>query len=426
MSIDAGPANAQSAAVIWSDDFLGYRWAPTHPMNPIRLALTMSLSTSLGVLDGVPSIPPMAVDDRLLQTVHTAAYLDAVRSASSVDDYVGGSSHVLERLFGLGSVDNPVFEGMHGAAGVLVGGTMAAAAAIASGSVRRAVNIGGGMHHAMPGHAAGFCIYNDCAVAIRWLLEQGYDRIAYIDIDAHHGDGVQKVFAGDPRVLTISLHQHPATLWPGSGWPEEVGEQDGRGSAVNIALMPETSDKLWLRAFNAIVPGVVENFRPQIIVSQCGVDSHIQDPLTDLSLTVDGQRAAIYAMRDLADKYSEGRWLAVGGGGYGIINVVPRSWTHLISAVTGADLAPDTVIDESWCAAATAEARMLDETLRADPVAVMTDGGETDYLPWDGDGGGPLMDGITDAAQTRTDATIMATRRAVYPLCGLDPEDPRD
>ncbi len=166
--------------------------------------------------------------------------------------------------------------------------------------------------------------------------------------------------------------------------------------------MPGTSDKLWLRAFHAIVPGVVENFGPQIIVSQCGVDSHFaKTRLTDLSLTVDGQRAAIYAMRDLADRYSEGRWLAVGGGGYGIVDVVPRSWTHLIAAVTGADLAPGTVIDESWCAAAKAEARMLDETLRADPAGVMTDGGQTDYLPWDGDGGGPLMDGTTDAAQTR-------------------------
>lgn len=426
MSIGTGPANPQSAAVIWSDDFLGYRWAPSHPMNPVRLALTMSLSQSLGVLEGVQPTGPMAVDDRLLETVHTSTYLAAVRSASAVDDHVGRATPVLERLFGLGSVDNPVFQGMHDAASVLVGGTMAAAAAIASGSVRRAVNIGGGMHHAMPGHAAGFCIYNDCAVAIRWLLEQGYDRIAYIDIDAHHGDGVQKVFAADPRVLTVSLHQHPATLWPGSGWPEEVGEQSGRGSAVNIALMPETSDKLWLRAFNAIVPGVIENFRPQIIVSQCGVDSHFRDPLTDLSLTVDGQRAAIFAMRDLADKYADGRWLAVGGGGYGIINVVPRSWTHLIAAVTGADVDPSTVIDESWCEAAKAEAQMLDESLRAEPVGTMTDGGATDYLRWDGDGGGPLMDGVTDAAQSRTDATIMATRRAVYPLCGLDPEDPRD
>lgn len=164
---------AAPAAVIWSDDFLGYRWTAAHPMNPVRLALTMSLSRSLGVLDGVETTPPMNVDDRLLQTVHTSAYLDAVRSASAVDDYVGGATHLLERLFGLGSTDNPIFEGMHGAASVLVGGTMAAAAAIASGSVRRAVNIGGGMHHAMPGHAAGFCIYNDCAVAIRWLLDQG-------------------------------------------------------------------------------------------------------------------------------------------------------------------------------------------------------------------------------------------------------------
>jgi acetoin utilization protein AcuC len=426
MSVRSHTTDPQPAAVIWSDDFLRYRWTPSHPMNPVRLALTMSLSRSLGVLDGVETSPPMPVDEKLLQTVHTAYYLDAVRAASAIDGHTKGAVQLLERVFGLGSADNPAFEGMHGAASLLVGGTMAAAAAIASGSVKRAVNIGGGMHHAMPGHAAGFCIYNDCAVAIRWLLEQGYDRIAYIDIDAHHGDGVQKVFAADPRVLTVSLHQHPATLWPGSGWPEEVGEQDGRGTAMNVALMPETGDKLWLRAFKATVPGVIETFRPQIIVSQCGADSHVRDPLTDLSLTVDGQRAAILAMRDLADKYSEGRWLAVGGGGYGIVDVVPRSWTHLIAAVTGNDVAPETIIDESWREAATIEGQLLDESLRSDPALTMTDGGDLDYLPWDGDGGGPLMDGVTEAAQTRLDATIMATRRAVYPLCGLDPEDPRD
>lgn len=199
MSIDAGPASAQSAAVIWSDDFLGYRWAPTHPMNPIRLALTMSLSASLGVSDGVPTVPPMAVDDRLLQTVHTASYLDAVRSASAVDDYVGGSSHVLERLFGLGSVDNPVFEGMHGAAW-RVGGR----------------NDGGGCRHRLrigpPGREHRWWNAPCNAGSRRRLLHlqrlrgryslaarAGYDRIAYIDIDGHHGDGVQKVFAAWTR-----------------------------------------------------------------------------------------------------------------------------------------------------------------------------------------------------------------------------------
>ena len=288
-----------TTAVIWSEDFLSYRWAHTHPMNPVRLALTMTLAQSLGVLDDVETVPPQAIDDDALTVVHSRDYIDAVRAVGSGTASLSGP--LLERLFGLGDADNPVFTGMHEAARLLVGGTLAAAQTVVSGAATRAVNIGGGMHHAMRSRAAGFCIYNDCAIAIRYLLDHGFDRIAYIDVDAHHGDGVQVEFAADPRVMTVSLHQHPATLWPGTGWPTEVGDGDAAGSAVNLALMPNTEDRLWLRAFHAVVPSLIAEFRPQIIVSQCGADSHRADPLTDLSLTVDGQRAAMIAMRDLAD-----------------------------------------------------------------------------------------------------------------------------
>ena len=167
-----------SATVIWSEDFLSYRWADTHPMNPVRLALTMSLARSLGILEGIDPQPPCAIDDDVLKVVHSADYIDAVRAVGSGTASLSGP--LLERLFGLGDADNPVFDGMHEAARLLVGGTVAAARAVASGSVDRAVNIGGGMHHAMRSRAAGFCIYNDCAVAIHWLLENGFDRIAYI------------------------------------------------------------------------------------------------------------------------------------------------------------------------------------------------------------------------------------------------------
>ncbi|GAC68913.1 acetoin utilization protein AcuC [Gordonia soli] len=413
-----------SAAVIWSDDFLSYRWAHTHPMNPVRLALTMSLARSLGVLEGVETTPPMALTDTDLMVVHNREYIDAVRAVGSGNAALSGP--LLERLFGLGGTDNPVFDGMHEAARLLVGGSVAAAEAIASGSVRRAVNIGGGMHHAMRSHAAGFCVYNDCSIAIRYLLEHGFDRIAYIDIDAHHGDGVQVEFAADPRVLTVSLHQHPATLWPGTGWPTEIGDATAEGTAVNVALMPDTRDRLWLRAFHAVVPSLVAEFRPQILVTQCGVDSHRADPLTDLSLTVDGHRAAITALRDLADKYCDGRWLAVGGGGYGVIDVVPRSWTHLIAAVLDRDVEVTSVIDEEWQDAATEITRQVHSQYSHPPVGTMGDGGDVDYVAWDGDTGQPAPDGITDRAQQQTDRAILATRRAVYPLHGLDPEDPRD
>ncbi|QTI66934.1 acetoin utilization protein AcuC [Gordonia sp. L191] len=413
-----------SAAVIWSEDFLSYRWAHSHPMNPVRLALTMSLARSLGVLDDVDLADPLQIDDDALIPVHSRDYIDAVRAVGSGTASLSGP--LLARLFGLGDADNPVFDGMHEAARLLVGGTLAAAQAVASGSVRRAVNIGGGMHHAMRSRAAGFCIYNDCSVAIRWLLDHGYDRIAYIDIDAHHGDGVQAEFVADPRVMTISLHQHPATLWPGTGWPTEIGEDDAHGTAVNLPFMPNTPDRLWLRGFHAVVPSMIAEFAPQILISQCGADSHRADPLTDLALTVDGQRAAMIAMRDLAEKYCEGRWIAVGGGGYGVVNVVPRSWTHLLGVVLDRDIPVETTIGEQWCETATEVAGTIYSEYSAAPVGTMSDDGDVGYVAWDGDAGQEAPPGIDESALRQTDRAIMATRKAVFPLHGLDPEDPRD
>ncbi|MCF8588106.1 acetoin utilization protein AcuC [Gordonia liuliyuniae] len=413
-----------SAAIIWSDHFLDYKWAYTHPMSPIRLALTMSLSRSLGVLDEIETTEPLPVDDSVLTSVHTQAYVDAVRAVGS--GAAASNSTLFQKVFGLGSDDNPVFASMHEAGSMLVGGTLAAAQAISSGAVRRAVNIGGGMHHAMAGHAAGFCIYNDCSIAIEWLLEQGYDRIAYVDIDAHHGDGVQKQFYGDPRVMTVSVHQHPATLWPGTGWSTEVGESGAEGSSVNLGLLPGITDRMWLRGFHAVVPAMIAAFKPQILVTQIGVDSHAADPLTDLALTVDGQAAAVRVLRDLADKYCEGRWLAVGGGGYGIVNVVPRAWTHLIGAALDRDVDPATTISEEWIAAANAAQADLHPDYARPPEATMGDEGDIDYVPWDGDTGSPPPEGVSEVAQRQTDKAILATRRAVFPLHGLDPEDPRD
>jgi acetoin utilization deacetylase AcuC-like enzyme len=160
-------------------------------------------------------------------------------------------------------------------------GSLLAAREIAEGRADRAVNIAGGLHHAMRDHASGFCVYNDCAVAISWLLDHGFERIAYVDVDVHHGDGVQAAFYHDPRVLTISLHQHPLTLWPGTGWPGEYGE----GAAVNVVLPPGTADAGWLRAFDAVAPSLLAAFRPQVLVTQCGADTHAEDPLADLRLS---------------------------------------------------------------------------------------------------------------------------------------------
>jgi len=273
--------------------------------------------------------------------------------------------------------------------------------------VDRAVNIAGGLHHAMPDSAAGFCVYNDCAVAIEWLLRNGVERIAYVDVDVHHGDGVQTAFWDDPRVLTVSLHQHPMSLWPGTGWPAEVGGAGAEGSAVNVALPAGTKDGAWLRAFHATVPALLKAFRPQVLVTQCGVDTHKEDPLADLALSVDGHRAIYQAFRELVNEHGF-KWLALGGGGYELLRVVPRSWTHLLATVLDRDVDPNRPLPPDWVAHATRIAPGW-------PLpASMTDGCDPVHQPWGGDTEEPV------------DKAIRDTRRAVFPLHGLDPDDPRD
>ncbi|KAA9151544.1 acetoin utilization protein AcuC [Amycolatopsis acidicola] len=386
-------------AVVWDPALLGYDLGGDHPFNPVRLQLTISLATELGVLDDVPLLVPEPAGDGELLRIHSPEYLEAVRQAPMAGWDVG---------HGLGTADNPVFSGMHDATALVVGSSLLAAQKIATGEARRAVNIAGGLHHAMRDHAAGFCVYNDCAVAISWLLDHGFDRIAYVDTDVHHGDGVQAAFYDDPRVLTISLHQHPFTLWPGTGYSGEAGAGEAEGSAVNIPLPPHTRDPGWLRAFHAIVPSLLAEFRPQILVTQCGVDSHEEDPLADLSLSVDGHRTIYTTLRGLAEQYAGGKWLAVGGGGYQLIRVVPRSWTHLLATVLDRDVKPETPIPPGWA----------DLVRKAAPNAelptAMTDGAETAHQAW-GDG-----------ADDPVDIAIRDTRRAIFPLHGLDPDDPRD
>ena len=210
------------------------------------------------------------------------------------------------------------------------------------------MSIAGGLHHAMRGSASGFCVYNDPAIAIAWLLGQGAERVAYVDVDVHHGDGVQAAFYGDPRVLTISLHQHPAALWPGTGLPSETGGPGAPGSAVNVALPTGTGDAGWLRAFHAVVPPLLRAFRPAILVSQHGCDTHRLDPLAGLRLSIDAQRAAGAAIHELAHQVAGGRWLLTGGGGYGLLQVVPRTWAHLLAEAAGHPIDPRARIPAAW------------------------------------------------------------------------------
>ena len=337
--------------VAWDERLTDYHFGPGHPMAPVRVEQMMRLACELGLWSqpGVTVAAPVPASEAELRLVHDAPYISAVQAVSRWAQPRPDASGGLEgrqlrvaHMFGLGTEDNPVFPGMHEASALVAGATLAAARAAWSGSARHGASIAGGMHHAMADHASGFGVYNDVAIAIAWLLGQGAERIAYVDIDAHHGDGVQAAFYADPRVLTISLHEHPATLFPHTGLPAETGGPGAEGSAVNVALPAGTGDASWLRAFHAIVPPLLRQFRPQILVSQHGYDSHRLDPLANLELSIDAQRAAHAALHALAHDLAGGRWLLTGGAGYDPVQVVPRTWTHLIAEAAGQPIDPQT------------------------------------------------------------------------------------
>jgi acetoin utilization protein AcuC len=398
MSSPPGIGSDCRTTLIWGDGYLGYDFGE-HPLAPVRLALTMSLARSLGVLDQLTVLEPAPAEEAELLRVHGADYLAAVRAAGSDPGYQG---------FGLGSADNPVFAGMFEAASLIAGGSRQAALQVWSGAARHAMNLAGGLHHAMQNSAAGFCVFNDVVLAIRTLLAAGARRVAYVDIDVHHGDGVEAAFYDDPRVLTISLHQDPRTLYPGTGSATEIGSGEGEGAAVNLALPPGTDDDGWLRAFEAVVPGAVTAFDPDVLVTQCGCDTHHEDPLADLALTIDGQRAAYAALHRLAHRVADGKWLALGGGGYGVLRCVPRTWTHLLAEMTGHPIDPATEIPPSW------SDRLRRRGVTAALPQLMGEGREPRPQLW------------TPGGESWLDRSIEATRNASFPLLGLDPQDPRD
>ena len=325
--------------VVWSDALAGYDFGPGHPLSPLRVELAMALARDLGVLDhpNVTLVDPAPADDATLLLVHTAEYLDAVRHCGAAAE--AGASGGADAAHGLGSSDNPAFAGMHEAAAHVVGATVAAARGVWSGAAEHAVSPAGGLHHAMPGRASGFCVYNDVAVAIAWLLAHGAHRVAYVNVNVHHGDGVEEAFRDDPRVLTISLHEDGNALFPGTGF---VADASPDGSVVNVPLPPGTGDDAWLRAFDGVVPELLAAFAPDVLVTQQGCDTHAADPLAHLRLSVNGQRETYARLHALAHAHAGGRWVATGGGGYAAVEVVPRAWTHLLAEAVGYPVDPST------------------------------------------------------------------------------------
>lgn len=297
---------------------------PEHPLKPERLQRTHELLAEYGAFEA-PNVrlvaPRLATKDELL-LFHTAEYVDVVQALS------GGERTIPAWRYGFGPGDNPIFKGMYDSEGLKVGSALQAAERLLNNECDVAFSYSGGLHHGGPALASGFCVFNDAAVAIQWLLEHG-QRVAYVDIDVHHGDGVQDAFYDIDRVLTISLHQDPRTLFPGTGFVSEAGAGKGEGYCVNVPLPPYTDDDNYLWAFRQIVPPLLNRFSADVVVTQLGVDTHIQDPLASLALTTEGQSALFSRLAEMAPK-----WLALGGGGYAM-DVVPRAWTLAVGVMAG-------------------------------------------------------------------------------------------
>jgi acetoin utilization protein AcuC len=302
-----------------------------HPLKPERLKRTYELLDAYGAFDDEDSllVPPRPATVEELGFFHSQEYIVAVQKLSL------GEEDVNAARYNFGTGDNPVFAGMYETEALKLGAGMVALELVLSGEVEVAFSFAGGMHHARPAYASGFCVFNDIAVAIHKILVEGL-RVAYIDIDVHHGDGVQAAFYDNDRVLTISFHESGYYLFPGSGFVEEIGRGVGRGYAVNLPLAPYTDDETYVWAFREIVPPLVQKFEPDIIVTQLGIDTHYQDPLAHLCLTMEGYVAVVETIKDLAP-----RWLSFGGGGYEL-DVVPRAWTLAYGVMRGQEF-PDEI-----------------------------------------------------------------------------------
>jgi acetoin utilization protein AcuC len=353
--------------LVYSPELVEYDHGPDHPLRPVRVKLTRELIRAYGMVDDgrVREVPARVAKDQELTLVHTERYLDAVKRA-------GDGERGDWWRFGFGPGDNPIFPGMHEASARVAGGSLVAADAVLSGRAEHAFNPAGGLHHALPERASGFCVYDDPAVAIAWLLEQGVERIAYVDVDVHHGDGPQAIFWDDPRVLTISIHESGRYLFPGTGFTGERGGGRAEGSKVNVPLPPYTADPGWLEAFRAVVLDRVREWRPDVLVTQLGCDTHHTDPLAHLSLSTAAYREAAGLLHEMAHDAAGGRWLATGGGGYQWARVVPRAWTIYFAEMAEREV-PDDIPVEWLDLARKAAGTPVPDRLSEDPPSTQED-----------------------------------------------------
>jgi acetoin utilization protein AcuC len=329
---------------VYTKDFLKYNFGVHHPLQPVRLELTQKLMESYKLLQhpNLEILEPNIATLKDLYLVHDEEYVDAVKKYSDNPKSIVGQPQRI--TYGLGTLDNPVFLGMFEASSLAVGASITAAEIVMddSNEINTSFNIAGGLHHAMRDLAHGFCIFNDVAVAIQKIRVKYQDvKIMYLDIDAHHGDGVQNAFNDDPDVLTLSIHQDGHTLFPGTGFMEDYG----KGNSINFPVYPGTYDSVYIDIMKTNIPPIMEAFQPDVLVTQLGADTYFADPLTQLGLSTSGHYKIYKLIKSFVEKYSKRRWIAVGGGGY-LMSAVPRSWTLALSVMLNEDL--PNPIPEDW------------------------------------------------------------------------------
>lgn len=370
-----------------------YDFGPEHPLRPGRVILSAELARMNGLFDqpNVSLAEPRSASVDEIQLVHHDDYVRAVMRIGEGDWAMEDQS-----LWGIGPGDNPPFQGMHDAGALVAGSALVAASSLQEGA-DHVWYPAGGLHHAMPDRASGFCVYDDPAIAIQQLLNSGVERVAYLDVDVHHGDGVQHIFYGEPRVMTISIHESGRFLFPGTGFAHETGRGDATGTSVNVALPPYTSDDAYLRVFERVVPPLLESFEPQVLFTQLGCDTHVSDPLAHLQLTTRGWRRLARWIHQLAHEHAGGRWIATGGGGYSVA-AVPRGWAmYFGEMVGGLDLADE--LPHEWVERARSfgvhspPTRLHDEEIANDSLA--------------------------DQASEAADRAAQETAEAIFPLHGL-------
>ena len=320
------------ATLVYDPRMAEYRFGASHPLLPERFVLAVELMRAWGLVGDGPGqatvVAPDSASDEDLLRVHSDAYINVVRNERAPS--------IANEFHGLGQGDTPRFPRMHEASALIAGGTIAALDGVLAGDFVRAFNPAGGLHHAHRERAAGFCVYNDCAVAIAHATaaRKGL-RVAYVDIDAHHGDGVEEAFRDRSDVLTISLHESGRYLYPGTGAARDVGEGSGVGYSVNVALPPYSGPREYHLAWDRVAEPALRAFRPDVIVAQLGADSHQGDPLTHLRMTVAGHASLVERIAGIADELCEGRLAATGGGGYEAFSAVPRMWACAMAVLLG-------------------------------------------------------------------------------------------